>query len=61
MSIHLVLTREVNLEQLHHVFAYLNKDHNYELAIDPSYQVIDQADFGHQDWTSINFGHVSSK
>ena len=45
MSSHIEITLEVNMEQLHHVFVYLNKYHNSELVLDPGDQVIDQADF----------------
>ena len=43
------------------MFAYLKKYHNYEIVLNRSDQVIDQAEFEHQDWTSRDFGHVSGK
>ena len=43
------------------MFAYLNKYHNPDLILDSSDQVIDQAEFKHQDWTSSNFNHISDK
>ena len=46
------------MEQLYHGFGYLKKYKNYEIVIDPSDQVIDQAEFEHQYWTSV---HISGK
>ena len=45
MLSHLELPQERYLEQLYHVLAYLNKCHKSDLVLDPSYQVIDQAEF----------------
>ena len=42
------------------MFEYL-KHHNSELVLDPSDQVIDQAEFEHQYWTSSEFGHFYGK
>ena len=49
------------MEQLYHVFAYLNNYHNSEIVLYPSNQVIDQAEFERQYWTSRKFGRVSGK
>ena len=49
------------MEQLYHVFAYLNKYHSSELVLNPSDQVIDQAEFGRQYWTSGKFFYVFGK
>ena len=43
------------------MFTYRNKYHNYELVLDSSDQVIDQYEFEHQYWNSIEFGLVSGK
>ena len=59
VSSHLVLPCEGHLEQLYYVFAYLKKYHNSEIVINPSDQVIDQAKFERQYWTSSEFFHVS--
>ena len=61
MSIHLTLFCEGHLEKLYHVFLYLNKYHNSELVLNPSDQVIDQAESERKYWTSSNFGHVLGK
>ena len=61
MLIHLEILQEGYLKQLYHVFAYLNTYPNSEIVINPRDQVIDQAEFEHQDWTSRDFGHVSGK
>ena len=45
MSSCLKLPWEGHLEQLYHVFKYLEKYHRSELVIDLSDQVIDQAEF----------------
>ena len=37
----------------------MNKYYNSELVLDPSDQVIGQAEFERQYWTSRKFGHVS--
>ena len=57
----LVLTLEEHTEQLYHAFEYLNKYHDFELVLDPSDQVIYQADFECQYWTSSKSGNVSGK
>jgi hypothetical protein len=58
---HLALPREGHLAQTLNVFAYLKKYHNTEMVFDPNDPVIDEADFERKDWTSSEFGHVSSK
>ena len=57
----LPLPMEGHPEQLHHLFAYPKKYHNYELVLDPSDKVIYKAEFECKDWTSIKFGHISGK
>ena len=52
MPSHLELPWEGNLEQLYHVFVYLNKYHNSEHLLNQSDQVIDQAKFDRQYWIS---------
>ena len=49
------------MEQLYHLFSYLNKYHNSELILDPSDKFIDQDEFERQDLTSGKFFHVSGK
>ena len=59
ISNHLELPQEGHLEQLYHMFEYLKKYHNSELVLNPSDQVIYQANFERQNWTSREFVHVS--
>ena len=59
MSIHLALPQQGHMEQLYHLFYYLNKYHNSELILDPSDKVIDQDEFERQYLTSGKFFHVS--
>ena len=40
MLSHISILWEGHLEQLYHIFAYLNKYHNFDLLIDPVDQVI---------------------
>ena len=40
------------MDKIYHVFVCLKKYHNSELVLNPSNQVIDQAGFERQDWTS---------
>ena len=54
MSSHLALPRKGHLEQVLHIFAYLNKYHNTELVYDPSDPVV-------RDSASSEFGHVEGK
>lgn len=57
MSSHLALPRQGHLDQLYHIFAYLNKHHNSELVFDPSYPSIDESKFQRQDWSSTAYNH----
>ena len=52
MSSNLALPREVHLEHVYHMFAYLRKYHNSEMVSGPSDPVIDGAEFGRKDWNS---------
>ena len=61
MSSHLALLREGHLEQVLHIFAYLQKYHNTELFYDPSDPVVDENDFERRDWASSEFGNVEGK
>ena len=54
---HLALPREGHLEQVLHVFAYLDKYHNSEMVFDPSDPVIDKSLFEQMDWSSSEFGN----
>jgi hypothetical protein len=61
LSSHLALPREGHPCQLFLVFACLRKDHNAEMACDPSDLVIGKSAFQQKDWTSGEFGHPQGK
>ena len=61
LSSHLALPREGHLEQLLHIFSYLNCHHNVELVFDPTYPEIDLAAFEKRDWTTSEFGHLQGQ
>ena len=61
MSSHVAMPREGHLNQVLHIFAYLDKYHNTEIVYDPSPPYVDPNAFSLQDWTSSEFGHVSGK
>ena len=48
----LALPREGHLQQLLHMFSYLEKKHNTEMVFDPSVPHIDQSMFPCQDWSN---------
>ena len=50
MSSHLELPREGHLDQVFHIFAYLNKHHNSALVFDPSYPDVNIDTFPKHDW-----------
>ena len=56
LSSHLALPREGHLEQVFHIFAYLERNHNSEMVFDPTDPVIDQSLFDRKDWTASEFG-----
>ena len=45
------MSREGHLQQLYHIFAYLNNKHNSELVFDPSIPNVEGSLFGKQDWS----------
>ena len=57
-SSHLALPWKGHLDQVLHIFGYLQKYHNTELVYDPSDPVIEESNFTLQDWSSSKFGHV---
>ena len=57
LSSHLVLPRQGHLEQVLHIFAYLDKYHNTEMVFDPSDPDIDESIFERKDWSSSEFGN----
>ena len=56
MSSHLALPRVGHLQELYHIFAYLQKYHNSEMVFDPSEPVVDKVQFEEKDWTTSEFG-----
>ena len=61
MSSHMALPQEGHLDQVIHIFGYLNNHHNAELVFDPSDPVIDETKFERKDWTTSEFGHIQKK
>ena len=51
MSSHLAMPREGHMQELLHVFAYLNKHMNTEMVFDTSDPKIDMNSFQRQDWS----------
>ena len=58
MSSHLALSKVGYLNQAYHVFGYLRKYHNTELAFDPSDPMVDESAFERRDWVSSEFGNL---
>ena len=61
ISLHLALPREGNLEQVFHIFSYLNIYHNNEMVFNPSDLVINEVDYEKHDWVSSKFGHMQGE
>ena len=57
MSSYLAMPRAGHMEQLLHMFAYLKRNHNAELVLDPSPPNIDLSLFPRQDWEATEFGN----
>ena len=58
MSSYLAMPREGHLEELFHIFAYLKRNHNSEMAFNPSDPEIDASKFQRQDWEATEFGEL---
>ena len=61
MSSHVTLPREGHLQQVFHIFSYLDKYHDTEFVFDPSDPIIDEAQFERKDWTCSEYGHVDGE
>jgi hypothetical protein len=54
LASHMALTRQGHLEAVFHIFAYLKEQHNYLLALDPTYPEIDDGKFNvGADWKEM--------
>ena len=49
----MALPRTGHLNQLFHIFAYLNQRHNLEIVFDPTRTDIDETLFPEQDWRTL--------
>ena len=58
MSSHLALPRQGHLEQVYHMFSYLDKHHNAEMPFDPTVPEIDEGSFEAQDWSDSVYGEI---
>ena len=61
LASHMAMPREGHLEQLFHIFGYLNSHHDTELVFDPTLRDIDENAFEMKDWTTSEFGHIQGK
>lgn len=61
MSSHLALPRSGHLQQLFHLFSYLDKHHNAELVFDPTEPEIDMEAFAPKDWSNSIYGDVTEE
>ena len=52
MSSHMALPREGHLDQLFHIFSYLDLHDNAIMIFDPSYKTTEQGKFEKQDWSN---------
>jgi hypothetical protein len=57
LSTYLCLPREVHLEAVFHVVAYLGLHHNAIVVFDPTYPAVDMGTFIRTDWKSM-YGDV---
>jgi hypothetical protein len=61
MSSHLALPRAGHLEELFHIFGYLDKHHNAEMVFDPTEPEVDEDDFKRRDWGNSIYGDVEEE
>ena len=61
MSSHLALPRKGHLEELFHMFSYLDKHHNAEMVFDPTEPEIDESLFPTKDWSNSIYGDVEEE
>lgn len=61
MSSHLALPRVGHLEELFHLFGYLDKHHNAEMVFDPTEPEIDEEAFAPKDWSNSIYGGVEEE
>ncbi len=57
LASHMALPRRGDLDQLYHIFAYLNKHHNSEIVFDPTPPEIPDNLFGKHDWLHTVYGN----
>ena len=50
MASHMAIPREVHLEEVFHVFAFLCQEYNSRMSFEPTYPVIDMTDFKECKW-----------
>ena len=56
MSSHMALPREGHLDQLFHIFSYLDLHDNAIMIFDPSYKTTEPGKFEKQDWSNCAYG-----
>ena len=55
MFSHMALSREGHLEQVLSIFAYLDRNHNTEMVLEPSDPQVDMNEFIIREWTTSKF------
>ena len=58
LSSHLALTGVGNLDEVFHMFGYLEKHHNAEMTFDPTEPEVDLDAFFKQDWPQSVYGDI---
>jgi hypothetical protein len=61
MSSHLALPRVGHLDELFHIFGYLDKHHNAEMVFDPTEPEIDEDQFQRRDWANSIYGDIEEE
>ena len=61
MASMMAMPREGHLEQLFHMFAFLNVKHNSAMVFDPSVPDIDDSQFVREDWTASPYGECKEE
>jgi len=61
MASMMAMPREGHLEQLFHIFAFLNIKHNSAMVFDPTEPDIDDSQFVREDWTASPYGECKEE
>ena len=61
MASMMALPREGHLDQLYHMFGYLNCKHNAEMVFDPTVPTFDKSCFKRDDWSHTTYTNATEK